>query len=44
LSRTNYEKAMDAMPADGPADLTERQGSSYTWAILMDRRIRGDDW
>ncbi len=44
LSRTNFEKAMDSMPAVGPSDLSDRQGSSYTWAILMDRRIRSDDW
>lgn len=44
LSRTNFENAMDAMPATGPSDLRDRQGSSYTWAILMDRRIRSGDW
>lgn len=44
LSRTNFEKAMDAMPTSRPSDLSDRQGSSYTWAILMDRRIRTDDW
>ncbi|MFN0281826.1 MAG: hypothetical protein ACKVZ6_07625 [Kineosporiaceae bacterium] len=44
LSRTNFEKAMDAMPAAAPSELSDRQGPSYTWAILMDRRIRSDDW
>ena len=44
LSRTNFEKAMETMPAVGPSDLKHRQGSSYTWAILMDRRIRSGDW
>lgn len=44
LSRTNFEKAIDAMPTSHPSDLSDRQGSSYTWAILMDRRIRADDW
>ena len=44
LSRTNFEKAVQLMPADGPGALHRRQGPSYTWAILMDRRIRQSDW
>ncbi|MEV0135431.1 hypothetical protein AB0H83_44155 [Dactylosporangium sp. NPDC050688] len=44
LSRTNFAKAMEFMPADGPGQLTGRQGASYTWAILMDPRIRQGDW
>ena len=44
LSRSNFAKAIDAMPVDGPGALAERQGPSYTWAILMDERIRGADW
>lgn len=44
LSRTNFAKALELMPATVPSELKERQGSAYTWAILMDRRIRGDDW
>jgi hypothetical protein len=44
LSRTNFVKAASLMPADGPGAIKDRQGSAYTWAILMDRRIRGTDW
>lgn len=44
LSKTNFAKAAAVMPATGPGDLKDRQGSSYTWAILMDRRIRQNDW
>ena len=44
LSRTNFEKAAVAMPTAKPSDIKESQGSAYTWAILMDRRIRGDAW
>ena len=44
LSRTNFQKAVALLPAHGPGDLKERQGSSYTWAILMDPRIRRSDW
>lgn len=44
LSRTNFEKAAADMPADKPSDIKGRQGSAYTWAILMDQRIRQRDW
>jgi hypothetical protein len=44
LSRTNFAKAIELMPADGPGQLQGRQGASYTWAILMDPRIRQGDW
>ncbi len=44
LSRTNFEKAADVMPVGGPGAIADRQGQAYTWAILMDRRIRGSDW
>jgi hypothetical protein len=44
LSKMNFEKALPAMPADSPAAIAERQGPSYTWAILMDARIRSSDW
>jgi len=40
LSRTNFEKAAALMPAERPSNLKDRQGSAYTWAILMDERIR----
>jgi hypothetical protein len=44
LSRTNFAKATELMPAGGPGELRGRQGASYTWAILMDPRIRQGDW
>jgi hypothetical protein len=44
LSRTNFEKAAAEMPVDKPSDIEGRQGSAYTWAILMDQRIRQGDW
>lgn len=44
LSRTNFEHALALMPADGPGVLKGRQGASYTWAILMDSRVRQGDW
>lgn len=44
LSRTNFEKAIEVMPAPKPSDIKDRQGSAYTWAILMDKRIHQGDW
>lgn len=44
LSRTDFMKAAGAMPADGPGAIKDRQGSAYTWAILMDDRVRASDW
>jgi hypothetical protein len=44
LSRTNFERALAMMPAENPGRLKGRQGASYTWAILMDPRIRATDW
>lgn len=44
LSRTNFAKALPLLPADGPGALKGRQGQSYTWAILMDPRVRRSDW
>lgn len=44
LSRTNFEKALEGMPAARPSDIKDRQGSAYTWGILMDHRIRRTDW
>ncbi|WP_193612495.1 hypothetical protein [Nocardioides lijunqiniae] len=44
LSRTNFENATRSMPAAKPSELKRSQGSAYTWAILMDQRIRRGDW
>lgn len=44
LSKSNFEKALAAMPAASPAQIRERQGASYTFAILMDPRIRRGGW
>lgn len=35
LSRTNFAKALENMPTERPSDLKDRQGSAYTWGILM---------
>lgn len=41
LSKTNFRKAAELMPVDGPGAIKDRQGTAYTWAILADSRIRG---
>jgi len=40
LSKMNFEKAIALMPASTPTALKDLQGTAYTWAILMDPRIR----
>mgnify|MGYP000324203058 CR=1 FL=1 len=44
LSLTNFAKAAELMPVARPSDLADRQGPAYTWAILMDERIRRGSW
>lgn len=44
LSRTNFARALPLLPADGPGQPRDRQGASYMWAILMDPRIRQEEW
>lgn len=44
LSRGNFQQALVLVPASGPCELQHLQGPSYTWAILMDPRIRCRDW
>jgi hypothetical protein len=44
LSKTSFAKAADVMPVSGPGALRNSQGSSYTWAILMDPRISAGSW
>lgn len=40
VSRANFARAVTQMPASRPSALQERQASAYTWAVLMDDRIR----
>ena len=44
LSQTNFAEALRSMPVEKPSDIKDRQGSAYTWAILMDPRICQSDW
>jgi hypothetical protein len=44
LSKTNFGKALPRVPLRDTTSVRDLQGSSYVFAILMDERIRGDDW
>lgn len=51
LSRTNQnipisylEQAAELLPLENTVPVQHLRGPSYIYAILMDRRIRWDDW
>lgn len=44
LSRTNFAKALDRLPLENTRAVSDLQGPSYVFAILMDHRIRRSDW
>jgi hypothetical protein len=45
LSKGNFERAYEQVPLDAPADFSQDiTGTSYTWAVLHDKRISRDDW
>jgi hypothetical protein len=39
LPRSDFARALDLMPLDGPGEIQHLQGPSYIWAILNDKRI-----
>src|SRR5262249_49852069 len=44
LSKTNFSKALDRLPLENTRSVSDLQGPSYVYAILMDPRIRRTDW
>jgi hypothetical protein len=45
VHRLQFERAIPLMPVDGPGQLSGQVArTSYVYAILMDRRIRGTEW
>ena len=44
LPQSHFEKAFRLVPLDGPSQVYRLQGPSYLYAILMDDRIRANDW
>lgn len=39
-----FEKAVELLPLENTVPVQHLRGPSYIYAILMDRRIRWDDW
>ena len=44
IPRSNFLTAFDLLPFENTSRLQSLQGPSYIYAILMDKRIRGNDW
>jgi hypothetical protein len=44
LPRTDFAKALQHVPLEGPGEIQHLQGPSYIYAVLMDQRIRVADW
>jgi hypothetical protein len=45
ISKKNFRIAYEIVPYEGPGILNRQvRGPTYVWAILHDRRVRGNDW
>src|SRR5438067_2020057 len=44
IPKSNFERALAFVPLQDTTALRSLQGPSYIYAILMDRRIRANDW
>lgn len=44
LPRSHFERAFELVPLRSTTAIQHLQGPSYLYAILMDDRIRQDDW
>lgn len=44
IAKANFVKALERVPLAQPTDIKDLRGSSYVYAILMDCRIRLNDW
>lgn len=44
VSKNTFEKALEYVPLDNTVPLQQLQAPSYLFAILMDKRIRKNDW
>jgi hypothetical protein len=44
LPKSHFEKAFHLVPLKNTVPIQHLQGPSYLYAILMDWRIRGNDW
>lgn len=44
IAKSHVEKALSRVPLKNTATIKDLRGPSYLYAILMDDRIRQDDW
>jgi hypothetical protein len=44
LSRSQFEKALARVPLNNTSVVQDLRGPSYIYAILMDERVRANDW
>lgn len=44
LPKSQFAQALALVPLNGPGEIQDLQGPSYLYAILMDERIRANDW
>lgn len=44
ISRPQFAQALEFVPLANTRPVQHLQGPSYIFAILMDQRIRGNDW
>jgi hypothetical protein len=45
ISKAQIAKALALVPFDGPGVINRTvRGPAYVWAVLHDKRIRGQDW
>lgn len=44
IPKSNFAKALELVPFESTAQLQALQGPSYIYAVLMDQRVRQDDW
>ena len=41
---SQFEKALERVPVEGPQQLNDLRAPAYVWAVLHDPRIRMNDW
>jgi hypothetical protein len=44
IPKSHFEEAFSLVPLDNTVPIQHLRGPSYIYAILMDQRIRKDDW
>ena len=44
IAKSDFEKALERVPLSNTVPVQDLRGPSYIYAILMDKRIRQNDW